>query len=106
MTGQWYSKPSLAIPADIRSAYPLYKKAPHHNWDREELKGLMYLHSDKGPMEAWLDRIGRAETPACVCGEAQNAAHLLESGCVGEAGKKWEDRCTDRVFCAEVMRFL
>ena len=104
--GQWRSEPRIATPAGIRQAYPLFRREPHMKWDRTELRGLSYLHKDKGPMKAWLHKIGRAEDPFCGCGQAQNAAHLLESGCVGGKRRKWEDIWTDREFCAEVVRFL
>jgi len=55
-------------------------------WDRDELRGLTYLHTDKGPMRHWLFKIGKAKDPRCKCGETQNAAHLLTSGCVGVKG--------------------
>jgi len=78
--GVWRSDPSLATPAGIRQAYPLFQKKKHMKWDRDEVRGLTYLHTDKGPMRQWLFKIGRAEDPRCGCGETQNAAHLLASG--------------------------
>ena len=104
--GQWGSEPSIATPAGIRQAYSLFRREPHLKWDRTELRGLSYLHTDKGPMKAWLHRIGRAEDPFCACGQTQNVAHLLKSGCVGDKRRKWEDIWTDREFCAEVAGFL
>ena len=106
MEGQWKSELSIATPAGIRQAYPLFWREPHMKWDRTELRGLTYLHTDRGPMKAWLHRIGRAEDPLCECGQVQNAAHLMESGCVKGRRKKWEDIWTDREFCAEVVDFL
>jgi hypothetical protein len=67
------------------------QKPPHKGWDRNALEGLMYLHTDKGPMKAWLHQIGRAPDPFCSCGEPQNAAHLMASGCIGGKKRKWED---------------
>jgi len=104
--GVWNSDRSLATPAGIRQAYPLYRREPHMKWDRDELRGLTYLHTDKGPMKEWLFRIGRSDSPRCECGEAQNAAHLMASGCVGGKIRKWEDIWTVRELCAEVTRFL
>ena len=75
-------------------------------WDRDELRGLTYLHTDRGPQRAWLHKIGRAEDPRCTCGEVQNAAHLLVAGCVGGKKRVWEDIWQDRSFCGEVARFL
>jgi len=83
--GVWKSDPSLATPAGIRQMYQLFQKK-HMKWDRDEVRGLTYLHMDKGPMRHWLFKIGKAEDPRCECGGVQNAAHLLTSGCVG--GKK------------------
>jgi len=106
MEGIWNSGQNLATPAGIRQAYPLYHGEPHMKWDKDELRSLTYLHTDKGPPKAWLHKIGKADDPWCVCGEAQNAAHLMISRCVGGAKRKWEDIWTDRVFCGEVTRFL
>lgn len=106
MRGQWMWEPSLATPAGIRQAYPLLYRAAHPKWDRNELRGLTYLHADKGPQRAWQHQIGRAEDPFCGYGEIQNAAHLLESGCMAAKRRKWEDIWTDRIFCAEVASFL
>jgi len=104
--GRWESAPSRATPAGIRQAYPLYRREMHMKWNRVELRGLTYLHTDRGPMKGWLHTIGKAENPFCDCGETQNAAHLLASGCVGGKRRKWEDIWTDREFCAEVAMFL
>ena len=104
--GVWRSDPSLATPAGIRQAYPLFERKRHMKWDRDEVRGLTYLHTDKGPMRQWLFRIGKSEDPRCGCGEVQNAAHLLASGCVGGKRRRWEDIWEDRDFCGEVTRFL
>jgi len=57
-------------------------------------------------MGAWLHRIGRAPDPLCPCGETQNAAHLLASGCVGGMKRSWEEAWIDPEFCAEVRVLL
>ena len=88
MRGQWWSEPSLATPAGIKQAYPLYNRLPHMKWNRDELRGLTYLHTDKGPVRAWLHKFRGAEDPFCVPGETQNAAHLMEGGCVGGKRRK------------------
>lgn len=54
MRGQLLSEPSLVTPAGIRQAYPLFRKERHMKWDRDELRGLTYLHKDRGPMRSWL----------------------------------------------------
>ncbi|RPB29655.1 hypothetical protein L211DRAFT_32240 [Terfezia boudieri ATCC MYA-4762] len=66
--GRLMSKPSMTTPAGIRQAYPLHTRTPQTKWDRDTLRGLMYLHTDRGPMEAWLHKIGRAPGPFCGCG--------------------------------------
>jgi len=104
--GVWESDPSLATPAGIRQAYQLFEKKKHMKWDRDELRGLTYLHTDKGPMRHWLFKIGKAEDPKCRCGAIQNAAHLMMSGCVGGKRRQWEQIWDDREFCGEVTRFL
>jgi len=104
--GVWRSDPSLATPAGIRQAYQLYQRKKHMKWDRDEVRGLTYLHTDKGPMRQWLHTIGRVEHPRCRCGEVQNAAHLLTSGCVGGQKRRWGEIWEDREFCGEVTRFL
>jgi len=48
----------------------------------------------------------RRRHPRCKCGEIQNAAHLLTSGCVGGQKRRWEEIWEDREFCGEVTRFL
>jgi len=106
MRGIWRSDRSLATPAGIRQAYPLYGREPHMKWDRDEVRGLTYLHTDKGPLKAWLFKIGKAEDPFCGCGKIQNAAHIMASGCVGGVQRRWEDIWTDRKFCGEVTKFL
>ena len=106
MRGQWNLEPSLVTPAGIRQAYPLFDRAPHLKWDRDALRGLSYLHTDRGPMRAWLHQIGRAEDQFCECGETQNAAHLLSSGCIEGEKRKGEEIWTDREFCGKVARFL
>lgn len=54
----------------------------------------------------WLFKIGKADDPRCRCGEIQNAAHLLASGCVGNMKRNRKDIWTDREFCGAVTRFL
>jgi len=66
----------------------------------------MYLHADRGPMKAWLHQIGMAPDPFCSCGESQNAAHLIASGCVGGKKRRWEGVWVDREFCTEAAEFL
>jgi len=48
MAGQWMLEPRIATPADIRQAFSLYTRVPHRKWDRDELRGLMFLYMDRG----------------------------------------------------------
>jgi len=48
--GVWRSDPSLETTAGIRQAYQLFQKKRHMKWNRDEVRGLTYLHTDKGPM--------------------------------------------------------
>ena len=104
--GQMMSEPSLVTPAGIRQTYPLFEKAPHLKWDRDALRGLMYLHTDRGPMKAWLHQLGRAPDPRWPWGGIQNAAHVMASGCMGGRRRKWEEIWSDPEFCGEVTRFF
>jgi len=104
--GVWRSDPSLATPAGIRQAYPLFQKKKHMKWDRDEVRGLTYLHTDKGPHKHWMFKIGRAGDSRCGCGETQNAVHLLTSRCVGGKKRQWEEIWEDRAFWGEVTGFL
>ena len=104
--GIWGHDRSLATPAGIRQAYPLFNKEQHMKWNRDELRGLTYLHTDKGPQKAWLFKTGKVSSPRCKCGEIQNSAHLLASGCVGNMKWTWDEIWTDRVFCEAVTNFL
>ena len=38
--------------------------------DREALKGHTYIYTDRGPFHAWLHKIGREDSPMCLCGQA------------------------------------
>ena len=104
--GVWRSDPSLATPAGIRQTYQLFQRKKHMKWDRDEVRGITYLHMDKGPLRQWLHKIGKAEHTRCKCGETQNAAHLLMSGCVGGQRRRWEEIWEDREFCGRVTKFL
>ena len=103
----WLSKPELAIPAGIRHAFPLYTKPAHLAWDREALRGLVSVTTDRGPMKYWLWTIGRLDDSRCECGSAQSAVHLLRCPMVGDGnGRKMEEAERDPEGCWEVMRFL
>lgn len=63
------------------------------NCGRDGLRGLIYIHTDRGPMkEVWLHLIGRVADPFCGCGGTQNAAHLLALAAQkarNESGRKY-----------------
>ena len=66
--GQRMLKPDIVTPAGIRQAYPIHPKAPAHlQWSRMALRGLTYMHTDKGPQAQWLKEIGKIEDASCVC---------------------------------------
>jgi len=98
MKGVWNSDRSLATLAGMRQSYPLFRRKPHMKWDRDKLRGLTYLRTDRGLIRGWLFMIGKAENPRCGCGEIQKAAHLLGSGCVAGKIRKWEDIWPNRSF--------
>lgn len=62
------------------------------------LRGLTCLRTEKGPMRVWMHQIGRKEDPYFVCGETQNAAHLIGGGYVGGKIRKWEEIWSDPEF--------
>ena len=99
-------EPPIVTPAGIRQALPLFGKAPHAGRDRNPRIGLMDLHTDKGPIKAWLQQVGSTPDPMCSCGETQNATHLIASGCVGGRKRTWEEIWSDPDFCSEVTPFL
>ena len=59
--GVWRSDPSLATSAGIRQTYPLFQKKRYMKWDRDEVRSLTYLHTDKGPVRQWLFKIARRD---------------------------------------------
>jgi len=65
--GYRLQKKEIATPAGIRSAFPIYPKAPRHiGWEGRALRGLVHMVTDKGPQQQWLWEIGKVEKPACV----------------------------------------
>ena len=80
---------------------------PVKNWNRNALKGLTYLITDKGPMKGWLHKIGRAEGDKCVCSIHQNAAHILQCKEVGDGkGRSLEEAEADEGWCEAVYEML
>jgi len=48
------SQPEIATPAGIWEAFPLYIRSAQVKWDREVLRGLVYITTDCGPLKHWL----------------------------------------------------
>lgn len=74
-------------PAGIRQEYPMHSKPKHLSWDRQSVKGLVYVVTGRGPLRWWLKTIGRREDDKCDCRVTQNAAQLLRCSLVGD-GKR------------------
>jgi len=76
-------------------------------WDREALRVLSYIYTDRGPMKHWLRTIGITEDTLCECGVAQNAAHLLVCRSIGDGeGRNAKEIWDDPDWCREVARAL
>ena len=77
-------------------------------WDRNSVRGLTYITTDRGPQKSWLYRIGRAEEDKCKCGErGQNRAHIMKCKIVGDGkGTTLEAAGKDPEWCAAVWEFL
>ncbi|KAF8417959.1 hypothetical protein EV426DRAFT_710166 [Tirmania nivea] len=103
--GRRMLRPDVITPAGIRQAFPMGRPTKQTGWNREALRGLTYIVTDRGPQRWWLHKVGRADDPLCgLCGEgiAQNAAHLLS--CTGVAdgrGRRWEEIWEDPEWCGE-----
>lgn len=105
--GSAMQEPEIATPAGIRHYHPLSTKRPQMKWDRDALRGLTYVHTDRGPMKHWLRMIGRSEAGECECGAAQNAVHILVCTKIGDGrGRKAEEIWKDEDWCREVARFV
>jgi len=100
-------EPEVSIPAGIRQAFPLHTRPSDLKWDREALRDLTYIATDRGPLRRWLWVIGRAEDDKYECGIAQNTAHLLRRPLVRDGkGRSLEEARQDPELCREVARFL
>ena len=77
-------------------------------WNRNALKALVYLETDKGPLKHWLHKIGRAEDNECPCHKAaQNSAHILRCEEIGDGkGRKREEAEEDEEWCEAVYEML
>ena len=54
-------------------------------WSNKAVRGLTYLTTGKGPFRSWLQKMGRADSDKCVCGEIQDVEHV-KRGCLVRAG--------------------
>lgn len=101
------AQPEIATPAGIRQAFPIHSRPRWLKWDRQSLKGLTYIVTDRGLLKRWLWVIGPAEDDKCECGVAQNAAHLLRCSLVGDGkGRTVEEAMEDREWCRAIAEFL
>ena len=78
-------------------AFPIHCKPAHLKWDRQAVKGLTYMVTDRGPHRWWQKTISRMEYDKCKCGIAQNAAQLMryrwwEAARGGRKGKSGRTR--------------
>jgi len=70
LTGRFLHRRNITTPAGIKQAHRLYQPStPVKNWNRQALRGLTYIVTDRGPFKHWLHQIGRAEDGNCRCGE-------------------------------------
>ncbi|KAF8416400.1 hypothetical protein EV426DRAFT_703786 [Tirmania nivea] len=104
--GKRMLRPDIVTPAGIRQAFPMGRPSKQTKWNREALRGLTYVVTDRGPQRWWLHKIGRADDPRCgLCeeGVAQNAAHLLSCPGVADGkGRKWEQIWEDPEWCEKL----
>ena len=77
------------------------------SWDRNAMRGYTYIFAGKGPQAMWRHHTGKAEGNECRCGIAQNAAHLIKYGLVGDwKGRSLAEAEKDMEWCAELYNFL
>ncbi|KAF8416347.1 hypothetical protein EV426DRAFT_686810 [Tirmania nivea] len=96
----------FSSPSCIRQAFPMGRPSKQTKWNREALRGLTYMVTDRGPQRWWLHKVGRADDSSCgLCGEglAQNAAHLLRCPGVADGkGREWEQIWEDPEWCEKL----
>ena len=100
----------ICTPAGIRQHFHTNRLTKQvKTWNRNALRGLTYLETDKGPLKSWLHKIGRAEDNKCSCPEdtVQNAAHIRQCKEVGDGkGRSMEQAEGDPEWCEGVYEFL
>ena len=52
--GRVVGRPDRVTPAGIRQEFPIHTKPKHLGWSRQSLKGLVYVMTDRGPLNRWL----------------------------------------------------
>ena len=105
--GRVMARPNLVTPAGVRQEYPIHHIPAHLKWPRKSVKGLTYVVMDKGPLQQWLKRIGRADNNLCIYGQVQNAAHVMRCTEIGnEKGWTLEEAYKDSEWCGAVVDFL
>lgn len=76
-------------------------------WNRNALKGLAYVFTDKGLLKVWMQKIGRSADNKCKCGEPQNVVHILKCTLVGDGkGRSKEQAEKDEEWCEAAWEFL
>ena len=77
----------------------------HLRWNNQAIRGLTYLYTGRGPLKAWLFKIGKARSSNCGCEELQDTDHLHE-GCGELRACSRDDMWKDERWCEDVFHFL
>ena len=75
---------------------PGYGKGRVLDWNRKATTTYTHLRTNKGPIRSWLNKIGRADSPTCSCGEGDQTGDHVMFNCkewkhVRKGWKSWED---------------
>ena len=75
---------------------PGYGKGRVLDWNRKATTTYTHLRTNKGPMRAWLNKIGKVDSPTCSCGEADQTGDHVMFSCkewkhVRKGWRSWED---------------
>ena len=97
----------IVTPAGIKALGKALRsrKRSQLKWSNQAIRGLTYLYTGRGPMKAWLFKIGKAENPDCGCGMIQDVEHI-HGGCGELKACSREDMWQDEKWCEEVFFFL
>ena len=107
--GRLLNQRQIATPAGIRALFHSNRISEQVKiWDRNAIRSLTYLVTDRGPQKNWLYRIGRVEEDRCKCGErGQNGAHIMNCEMVGDRrGRTLETARKDPEWCTAVWEVL